>query len=373
MKTKVLFLFVHLNYGGAEVGLLTTLKNIDRDRFDCTVVSIEKGDEVGREIERSGFRVIYLNDNARLFNLPLIGKIASILRREEPDILHTSLFYANFFGRMAALFSKPCAIVTEERSVYTEKRFYHIALDRLLSAVTDKIIVCSNSVLDFTAKRGGIDREKLYLIYNAVDASRFDIQQDKDTLRDKLGFSKDAFVVGTVGSIIPKKGHRVLIDACRLLNKDIPLLKLLIIGEGESRKDLMDLVRDYGMEKEIIFLGSRRDIPQLMKAMDLFVLPSFQEGFPRTLVEAMYMGLPVIASNISGIPEIVRDGENGILVRPGDSEGISAKMLGIYKDAALKNRLGVNARKTVESGYLPRHYIGKLEELYTKLMERVKR
>ena len=176
MKKKILFLFVHLNYGGAEIGLLTTLKSLDKSRFDPIVVSIEKKGIVGEMIEKSGFKVIYLNDKARIFNIPLIPKIVRILRSEKPDILHTSLFYANFFGRIASLFKKPPIIVSEERSMYTEKKFYHVILDKILSVFTNKIIVCSKSVLDFTSKQEKIEKNKFHLIYNAVDQERFNIK-----------------------------------------------------------------------------------------------------------------------------------------------------------------------------------------------------
>ncbi len=368
-KTKILFLFVHLNYGGAEVGLLTTLKNIDRNRFDCVIVSIEKKGVIGDEIEKLGFKVIYLNTEARLFNIGLIGRMRNVLKEERPDILHTSLFYANFFGRIAALFNKPAVIVTEERSTYTEKRFYHVAIDKVLSAVTDKIIVCSNSVLDFTAKQEKINRNKFHLIYNAVDAGRFDVNQSKDAVRSEYGFSGAEFIIGTVGSVIPKKGHRFLIEAFSGLTNDIPQAKLLIIGDGPERAGLEALAANRSVGDRVLFMGARSDVPRLMKAMDIFVLPSLQEGFPRTLLEAMYSRLPVIASNISGIPETVDDGENGFLAGPGDAGALKDKILRLYKDKDLSKVFGEKARRKIESGYMPKNYTDNLESLYSELLQ----
>ncbi len=370
MKIKVLFLFVHLDYGGAEVGLLTTLKNIDKSRFDCSVVSIEKKGRIAEEIEKLGFKVTCLDSKARLFNISLIRKIALILEKEKPDILHTSLFYANFFGRAASLFCNPRFIVTEERSMYTEKKFYHVILDRILAGFTDRIIVCSRSVLDFTRKQEGIAEDKFYLIYNAVDAERFNIPGTKEALRKKYGFSGEDFIVGTVGSLIPKKGHRFLIEAVKGLDGQIPRLKTLIIGEGESRAELTALARSLGIENKVVFLGARFDIPGLMKAMDVFVLPSLQEGFPRTLIEAMYTGLPVVASDISGIPEIVREGEDGFLVPPGDPEALKNRILELYNDKPLRGDFAARSRKKIESAYLPKDYVQSLEGLYRELTER---
>lgn len=369
-KTKILFLFVHLNYGGAEVGLLTTLKNIDRERFDCEILSIEKKGAIGVEIEKLGFKVGYLNSSARLFNFRLVAKIGRILKDKRPDILHTSLFYANFFGRIAALFNRPPIVVTEERSIYTEKRFYHVIIDNALSRMTDRIIVCSRSVMDFTQKQEKITEKKFHLIYNAVDADRFDILEPKGAIRARLKLSKDDFIVGTVGSVIPKKGHKILIGAFGALREDMPSAKLLIVGDGESRKELEALVGRMDMADRVFFLGSRADMPEVMNAMDLFVLPSLQEGFPRTLIEAMYSALPIIASDISGIPEIISDGENGFLVRAGDTVALKDRILLLYRDAGLRNAFGKSARKKIKSGYLPKDYVGNLQALYSELLNK---
>ncbi|MFH1593983.1 MAG: glycosyltransferase [Candidatus Omnitrophota bacterium] len=367
---KVLYLCRHLNYGGAEMGLLTTLKNIDRDKFNFVIVSIEKKGPVGALIGKLGFKVIYLDSKAGLFNIFLIWKITQILKEERPDILHTSLFYANFFGRCAALLARPRVVIIEERSMYTEKRFYHVVIDKILSVFTDKIIVCSNSVLDFTVRQEGIDRDKFCLIYNAVDTERFNISKPKEALRAEYGFSNDQFIIGTVGSLIPKKGHRFLIKAISELNEYIPGLKLLVIGEGESRGYLTELARLYKSQENVQFLGARMDVPELMKLLDIFALPSLQEGFPRTLIEAMYSGIPVVASNISGIPEVILDGENGCLVPPGDHAAMTDKIRILYKDPALRNSMGLKARDKIASGYLPGDYVKSLENLYTYLIDK---
>lgn len=369
-KIKVLYIFNHLRYGGAEVGLLTTLKNLKRNSFDWTVVSLEKKGAIGEEIEQLGAKVIYLNSEARLFNLFLVKKIVEILNKEKPDIVHTSLFYANFFGRIASLFKASPVVIAEERSMYTEKRVYHVIIDRVLSYFTDKIIVCSNSVLNFTVKQEGIKKDKFCLLYNAVDAERFDIPQTKEELRREYGFQEEQFIIGTVGSLIPKKGHRFLLEAMYEVCKDIPAFKLLVIGEGGCEKELRDLVKSRNMGDKVEFLGARKDVPQFMKMMDIFVLASLQEGFPRTLIEAMYAGLPVIASNISGIPEIISHRENGFLIPPGDPAAIRDSALALYRDSKLLLKMGVNARRKIMSGYLPGQYVQKLEQLYLRLLER---
>ena len=367
-KIRILYLFVNLNYGGAETGLLRNLKNLNKDIYDPCVVSIEKRGTVGEKIEQLGIEVVYLNDKGRLFSPGLMIKIAKILEEKKPDILQTSLFYANFYGRIAAIFFKPKAVIIEEHSTYFEKKFYHILIDKLLSIFTDKIIACSKSVLYFTAKQEGIKKDKFFLIYNAVDEKRFNVPASKSDLRKKYGFSENDFIVGTVGMVIPIKGHRFIVEAASSLQNVIPGLKVLIIGDGEGKDALERSVRSGNLEKKVIFMGERQDVPELMKIMDIFVLPSLQEGFPMTILEAMYTGLPVIASDISGIPEIIENGENGLLIPPSDVSLLKEKIIALYNDVNLRARYGSNARKKIESGYLPEHYMFKLEGLYQSLL-----
>lgn len=368
-KIKILYLFVSLNYGGAETALFRNLKGLDRDVYEPCVVSIEKKGAVGEEIERLGVEVIYLNDKARLFSPALMMNVLKILKERKPDILQASLFYANFYGRMAAIFSRPKAVIIEEHSMYTEKKFYHVLIDKLLSIFTDKIIVCSRSVLDFTISQEKIGKDKFFLIYNAVDSKRFDIPASRAELRKKYGFSQNDFIVGTVGMVIPKKGHRFLIEAASSLKSSIPPLKVLIVGDGEERCALEKLVRSEGLSGRVVFTGERRDVPELMKTMDIFVLPSLQEGFPITILEAMYTGLPVVASDISGIPEIIEDGANGSLIPPSDVDSLKENIAALYKDADTRERYASNAREKIESGYLPGHYMAKLEGLYQSLLK----
>lgn len=367
-KIKILFFYWHLDYGGAEVGLLTTLRNINRERFQCTVLCMKKKGPIGEEIERLGIKVIYLNSTPRLFNIILMWKVFCTLRKLEVDILHTSLFYANFFGRIAALTKKIPIIIAEERSMYYEKRIYHVWIDRFLATLTDRIIVCSQSVLNFTMEQEKIPFEKFYLIYNGVDEERFSISSPKSELRRRYGFSADQFIIGTVGSIIPKKGHRFLIEAARNFCPQMPNCKVLIVGEGVIKKELEYLVQKENLADFFVFMGARKDIPELMKIMDVFVLSSLQEGFPRVLVEAMYMGLPVIASSVSGIPELVLDGETGFLVPPRDSKTICEKIITLNSNNDLRSKMGTKARERIQEHFLSKHYLSELEALYDDLI-----
>lgn len=363
-KAKVMFLYVSLVYGGAEIGLLRTLKTIDKGRFECCVVSIEKKGALAEEIEKLGVRVIYLNSQARLFNLTLIFKIARLLSRERPDILDCCLFYANFFGRAASLFCRPKVVIAEEHCVYGEKRFYHIMLDKFLSYFTDRIIACSDSVIDFTNRQEGIGKEKFYLLHNAVDAARFDIAESKEGLKAGYGFGSEDFIVGTVGTLIYRKGHKYLIEAASFIKRDIPRLKVLIIGSGPIKNELEGLAMRAGVKDNVVFMGSRQDIPGLMKVMDVFAFPSLEEGFPIAILEAMYLGLPVIASSISGIPEVITDAEDGFLVEPKNSRALADRILAVYRDRGLGGKIGFNARNRIAAKFLPGHYISGLQNLY---------
>ena len=224
-------------------------------------------------------------------------------------------------------------------------------------------------MLEFTANQEKIDKTKFCLIYNSVDAGRFPASENTSALREKYGLPIEGYIVGSVGSLISKKGHEVLIEAAAILSKDITDLKVIIVGEGGRKDDLVALASKLGLGKRVVFMGPRDDVPQMMKMMDIFVLPSFQEGFPRTVIEAMYTEIPVVATNISGIPEIISDGDNGILIPAGDANAIAQKCLMLYRNPGLRKSIGINAKKKVESGYMPQDYSCRLEGLYSECLK----
>lgn len=368
-RAKILFLFDGLGIGGAEQLLLTTLKYLDRERFVAVVYCIGADGKMKKEIEALNVSVIALNKNMRFWNLSAVLNLMKVFRREKPHIVHTHLFYANYFGRIAAAITRVPVVVTTEHGTHGYfKKFYHHLADFLLAIFTYRIIAVSGAVKEYMQKNTFISESKISVIYNAVDFDRFKRidEFDRNAIRRSLLSSDSGFVIGCVSNLAPWKGQFHLLRAFVKVRQALPGTKLCIIGRGTAdfKHRLESFAKENNISGDVRFLGERRDIPQMLKALDLFVFPSLTEGLGISLLEAMYMKLPVIAFATEGILEVVEDNKDGILVRRGDDQSLSEEIISLLKDSEKMKRMGLNARKKVEMFFSPEVYIKKLESFY---------
>ncbi|HZJ57114.1 MAG TPA: glycosyltransferase family 4 protein [Clostridia bacterium] len=258
-----------------------------------------------------------------------ILRLARLLRRYRVDILHCHGFRAGLIGRIAALFVRcPC--------IYTIHNFFPKSLGKLgtmgiawaekrLSGITKNIITVSGALKKYTAKGLAIDPDKIKIIYNGIDPPNY-IGDDHD-IRQMWGIEPEEKLVGTVARLIPAKGLDVLIDAVPPVLEEFPDTKFMIVGDGPDRSNLMDKAAHLNCSKNIIFAGHSEYIWYYYEAFDIFVLPSLSEGLGISILEAMAMGKPVIATNVGGIREIIDHNRNGYLIPPGDSGELADALL----------------------------------------------
>jgi glycosyltransferase involved in cell wall biosynthesis len=255
---------------------------------------------------------------------------------------------------------------------YERKKAPHIFIDRWLAKVTDQFIANSWAVKNFTAVQEGIPAHRFEVIYNGVGLSRFDRVGDTSAVRGKLGIKQDELLVGSIGRLVEQKGYQYLIEAAGMLREDRPDVRFVIVGgEGhpsESVKGtLVKQVKELGLETTVIFAGVWRDIPQILVAFDLFVLPSLWEGFGIALVEAMAMRKAIVATRVDAIPEVVEDGISGLLVPPRDSKALAAAIAELLDDPFRRKQMGAAGRWRVESRFTSQIMTKKLESLYESL------
>lgn len=367
--TKILYLCESLKIGGAEQLILTTLKYLDRNKFYPVVYCIEDRGELADEIKNIGINVNNLNKKLYLWNILIIFDLLRIFNKEKPDILHTHLFYANYFGRIAALFFRiPIVIITEHGTYSNFKRFYHYWIDSFLVLFTDKIIAVSYAVKRYILKHSIIPSSKITVIYNGVDMDRFDsvFNLDKLATKRKFGFIESDIVIGCVSNLAPWKGQFILLQAFVRVAEKIPNVTLCIVGrDANGFKSLLEtFTLKNGLSEKVHILGERRDIPQILRSFDIFVFPSLTEGLGISLLEAMYMGLPAIASNTEGITEIIEHQKDGILFRPADIAALSESIFVSINNNRIKN-ISINAREKIIEKFSPRHYINELQSLYS--------
>ncbi len=373
---KILYLYEHLDVGGAEQLLLTTLKYLDRKKFMPEVYCIAGEGEIGREIRELGVPVKALNKKLYLWNVLLLYDLFRIFVKERPDILHTSLFIPNTYGRVAARLAGIDKVVTtlhnpdysyEDNGRWTFK--VRKAIDKYSGKFCNSLFLAvSESVKDDFQKQ--LNFKNIEVLYNCIESERF-VNSDKSKIIDKrreLGIAEDDVVLLNMGRLHPQKGQLCLIEAFNLISRENPKYKLIISGKGALETELKKRVKDFHLSDKVIFLQDRRDVPQIMAASDIFVFPSLYEGFGIVLVEAMASGLPVVASDIDGVREVVRNNIDGVLVEKENPEKLAEVIEALTKDKERRAYLAANARKRAVEMFDIRLYIRNLENIYQELV-----
>jgi glycosyltransferase involved in cell wall biosynthesis len=300
----------------------------------------------------------------------VVGAVRRLLKAGRPDILHTHLYHPNLYGRLAALGLGLPGVVAAVHNSYTRVKFHRRLGNFLLGWATDRVLVGSAQVWQDVRRYDGVPASRLLLMPYGIPLAELDPRLSRQEARERLGLSGADLVIGVVGRLEEQKGHAYLLAALPEVQRQIPNLVVLLVGEGRWQERLERQVRDLGLESTVRFLGTRRDLAEIYGALDLFVHPSLWEGLPLALLKAMGAGLPVVATRVSGSREAVVDGVNGCLVEPGDPEALARSILELHRHPEARLRLGDAARRTVVEQYSLEAMLKRLEELYLDLWRR---
>jgi glycosyltransferase involved in cell wall biosynthesis len=331
------------------------------------VTSIGQAGPIGEEIRKTGVPFAELGLTPGLRRPLDLFTLERHLRERKPTIVHTFLLTASLYGRAAAIMASVPIVIGTEVNIYERKRPHHALTERLLMTGTDVVIASAESVKEFYIKQIGADPAKMEVIYNAVDWSRLETTTTRDALRASIGVPSDAVVAGIIARLTEQKGHRILFEAMAH-DEALRRLHLVVVGGGELEADLRGRVNGLGLTPRVHFVGPRRDLGDLLASWDLFVMPSFWEGLPLSLVLAMGAGLPVISTRVAGIPEIVQNGVTGLLVEPGDSAALGAALARVVSDPGFGARLGEAARAFVLPRFGADGYVNAIVGLYDRLL-----
>jgi glycosyltransferase involved in cell wall biosynthesis len=310
--------------GGAEDLVAAIVRGLDPNRFAVSVATLGPPGPVGQELRGQGYEVVSLGlDIKRTSTWRVVGPLRRLLKAGPPDILHTHLYHPNLYGRLGSLGLGLTGVVAAVHNSYTRVKFHRRLWNFLLGWATDRVLVGSAQVWQDVRRYDGVPASRLLLLPYGIPLAELDPPLSRDEARERLGLSEGKLVIGAVGRLEEQKGHAHLLAALPELRRQIPDLVVLLVGEGRQEEDLRRQVRDLGLESTVRFLGTRRDLPEIYRALDLFVHPSLWEGLPLALLKAMGAGLPVVATRVSGCREAVADGVNGCLVAPGDPEALA--------------------------------------------------
>lgn len=299
------------------------------------------------------------------------------LRREPPDILHCHLVRANLYGPIAARLAGVRGVVCTIRGIddyVTGPGLMPRAVrlvERLTSVWVARYVAVSEAARQAMIGHLGLSSGKIVTILNAVDLTPFQGPRgDGAADRAELGLAPDAIVVGSVGNLLPLKNYANLVRWFKDLSASFPRAQLLIIGEGRERQTLENLVRELRLTDRVRLPGFRRDIPEVMAAMDLFAFPSLSEGLPRAVMEAMAAGLPCVALDVGGNAEAVVDGRTGFVVAPVDTPGFKAALIRLIQDGELRKKLGEAGKNRAFTLFNPKRLAAQYAELYRAVLHR---
>jgi glycosyltransferase involved in cell wall biosynthesis len=364
---KVVYLSHAFMVGGAEEMVLNLVRRLP-GRFEPAVVCIHHAGPIGEEIQRTGVPFTVLGLNPGVLRPLDVLKLRDFLQRAHPVIVHTFLLTGSLYGRFAAMMAGVPIVIGTEVNIYENKRPLHARMERWLMAGTDAVIASASSVKDFYTRQVAADPAKVEVIYNAVDWSQLETTMNRDAFRDSIGVPRDAMLAAIIARLTEQKAHRVLFDALAQ-HPGLQHLHLLVVGDGELGDELRQRVETHGLQRRVHFVGARRDLGNVLAAVDLFTMPSLWEGLPLSLVLAMGAGLPVVATRVAGIPEVVQDNVNGLLVSPGKSDELAAALARIVADVSLRKSLGERARAFVRPRFGVEQYVESITSLYDRLLE----
>jgi glycosyltransferase involved in cell wall biosynthesis len=352
--------------GGAQEHVFSLVSRMDRDRYDVRVVSLSHGSSV-RRLEKAGIDVTVIDEpDDRVAVRALVDQLAHF----EPEVIHNHMFRAEVVGTRAALVlgeqgcKRPAIVSTihSSRIRCVEDR----QTLRQLTPLTDRLIVVSKAI-ERKIREEGRYGAPVSLIYNGVDLQRYNHQQPCCTFRDEFGIPEGVPVVGVVARLEAEKGHRTLVDAWPVVLESHPDARLLIVGEGSERNSLEAQAASLGVSERVVFTGRREDVPAVTAALDIAVLPSYREAQGLSVLEAMALSRPVVASNVGGIPEMVEDGVSGLLVPPGDCDSLAGAIVRLLSDHPFADTLAKRGHDLVHERFCIELMTSQIETLYDEL------
>ena len=352
--------------GGLENGVVN-LVNHEGSRFRHAVICMTT-EGAFRDRVRPSVEVFAVHREAGR-DVRAFGRLVMLLRRLRPAIVH-SRNWTTFDAVPAAWSARVPGVIHGEHgrdiSDPAGENRRRNRLRRVFSPMVDRYVAVSSDLSRWLTEKVSIPARKVATIPNGVDSVRFN-GAGRSEARRRLGVSAEQVVVGTVGRLDPVKDQASLVKAFAALGPSRPAARLIIVGDGPCRVELTKLIGDLGLEGHAVLLGERQDVPELMAAMDVFVLPSIAEGMSNTVLEAMATGLPVVATKVGGNPELIEDGLTGRLVSPLDVSGLTDAIDGYLDDGHIRALHGKASRQRA----VERFDLAVMARAYEKLYDSV--
>jgi glycosyltransferase involved in cell wall biosynthesis len=385
-RVKILRVIARLNMGGPALHVAYLTEGLTKRGYDTTLVSgsLARGeDSMAFVADAHGVEIVRIDELGReispLRDLLATIRLARLIRKERPQILHTHTAKAGTVGRVAALLagSRKPPIVIHTFHGHVLRGYFGPArtllfrlLERWLAASTTALIAVSPQVRDDLVALGIARRERFVVIRLGIELDErvAPEQNGRGESRRYLGIPGDRFTVGWIGRMTAVKRTDDVLVAFKRLRDDGVDAVLCMVGDGPDRVQLEQRARDLGLARDTVFLGYQEDVAPFYAAFDALVLPSGNEGTPVSVIEALAAELPVVATRVGGVPDVVQDGEDGFLVEAGATDDLADRLARLARDPELRARMGKHGRERVLPRYAVERLVEDVDELYRSLL-----
>jgi len=383
-KIRVLELIDTFTVGGAEKLVLSLATSLDPNRFEVIPCALFRSGPLEQEMRAAGieYRILGLPRRSVLagpFFIADVSRIVTALRRIlkelSIDILHTHLTHSTLVGFLATRQRKRPLFCTSLHSIIFDslrgrlspRAWFMYGGIRTTFSRADRIVAVSKKVADAFQAYSGVPQELITTIPNGVDGDLFRSNEDRTQLRQRLKLPTDRLMIISVGRLMQEKGHPYLLSAVASIpSRERPVV--LIAGDGPDRTDLEAKIKRFALEHDACLLGNRQDVPDLLAAADLFVLPSLWEGLSLALLEAMAAGLPCVVTAVGENPEVIETGKSGVLVPPADEPALAEAIRRLLREPLQRKRMGEAARERFQRHFSLERCVESHETLYRELL-----
>ncbi len=359
MRKKILHIITGLEVGGAETNLARLLPSLEKE-FENRVVCLMGEGAIGKKLEKRNTPVYYLHLRGLFdfFNPRVIWEFRKIIKEFQPEIIETYLIHADIFGRVWGRIFGVKKIICSHRGSLLQWQWLSF-VDKITSFLVTKYVFQTPSAQKKISKKLGINLNKTLVIPNVIDLKDFEFDIDKREKLRELSIKEGNFNIVSVSNLRKGKGHKYLIEAFEQLHASPHFqggelkrgLKLLLVGDGSEKVTLQKQIENYQSKNNILFLGQRGDVLEILKISDIFVLPTFYEGMSNAIMEAMASDLPVITTNIDVNKDLIKNNHSGILVPVADSQAIADNLIRLLNTPEERLKLGKNALAEIKNNY----------------------
>jgi glycosyltransferase involved in cell wall biosynthesis len=373
-----------LNVGGPSIHVVNLAAGLDPDRFEHLLVIGRESRAEGSMLEYALSRNVWphrIEEIVTAFSLGLRDAIAlkrlfSLMRSYRPHIVHTHTAKAGLLGRVAArLAGVPIVVHTFHGHVlhgyYGPAQNWALRkMERILAWLSDRLVTVSEQVKKDLIEYGVARADRISVIPLGLVLEPFlNAQSRRGEFRREFGLRDEDKLVGIVGRIFPIKNHALFLEAAARIAAADTAARFVVVGDGSLRTALEKQARQLGIEKQVLFIGWRSDLARIYADLDILVVSSNNEGTPLSAIEAMAASCPVVATRVGGVPDLIRDGENGRLVAPRDADAIAIAVLELLRDREAARRIGHNAMISARERFDVKRLISDVDHLYRELLD----